>query len=127
MDEFLGRSLTHMNSLPEEKLAALSDEFHNSLRNNLIVFGEHAFRKYKPGQDRRSVLNASLWDVLSTGLARIPVSQVQSRADKLRSLFYELMCDEPFIRSITYGTNSANQVRHRFEVRHLELGELFDA
>lgn len=127
MDGFLARALTHMNQLPEEQLATLSSDFRISLRNNFLVFGDHSFRKHKPGQERRGILNASLWDVMSTGLAGIPEGAVLSRKEELLSRFYALMDDESFIRSITYGPNSANQVRHRFEVMRQTLGEVFDA
>lgn len=127
MDGFLARALTHMNQLPEAELAALSAAFQRSLRNNFAVFGEHSFRKHRPGQERRSVLNASLWDVMSTGLADIPENTILERKDKLLSRFYTLMDDDPFIESITYGPNSANAVRHRFEVMRRTLAEVFDA
>lgn len=127
MDGFLARSLTHMNQLPQGKLAALSADLRMSLRNNVAVFGEHAFRKHRPDQERRGVLNASLWDVMSTGLSSIPEPAVLERRDALLARFYALMDDEPFIRSITYGPNSANQVRYRFDVMRRTLTEVFDA
>lgn len=127
MDGFLARALTHMNQLPEAELAALSAAFRRSLRNNFAVFGEHSFRKHRLGQERRGVLNASLWDVMSTGLADISEDAVLVRKDVLLDRFYPLMDDEQFIRSITYGPNSANAVRHRFEVMKRTLSEVFDA
>jgi len=127
MDGFLARALTHMNQLPTEELAALSAGFRRSLRNNFAVFGEYSFRKHRPGQERRGVLNASLWDVMSTGLSDISEDAVLRRKCALLSRFYALMKEEPFIRSVTYGPNSANQVRHRFEVMQRTLAEVFDA
>lgn len=127
MDGFLARALTHMNQQPEELLIRLSSEFRNAMRNNLAVFGEHAFRKHRPAQERRGVLNASLWDVMSTGLSRIPEGQVLAHKDELQARFYALMGDDPFIASITYGPNSANQVRHRFDVMGRTLAEVFGA
>jgi hypothetical protein len=127
MDEFLARALTHMNKLPASDLETLSAEFRTTLRNNYAVFGDHAFRKHRPDQDRRSILNASLWDVMSTGLSRLPEHLVQERAEVLRECFFGLIDDEAFNRSITYGPNSANMVRHRFEVMGRTLAEVFDA
>jgi len=127
MDGFLARALTNMNQVPETELSRLSSEFRNAMRNNLAVFGEHAFRKHRPSQERRGVLNASLWDVMSTGLGRIPEGQVLARKNELLERFYSLMDDDPFNRSITYGPNSANQVRHRFEVMSHNLAEVFGA
>ena len=127
MDGFLARALTLMNQLSPEKLAALSADFRRSLRNNFAVFGEHSFRKHRPGQERRGVLNASLWDVMSTGLSNIPEDAVLGRKDALLSRFFSLMDEEPFIRSITYGPSSANQVRLRFEFMQRTLAEVFNA
>ncbi len=70
MDEFLAAALQKMNKLTSDELAALSGEFRVGLNNNCNVFGKHAFRKHSQGQDERSVLNASLWDVMTTGLSR---------------------------------------------------------
>jgi hypothetical protein len=127
MDGFLARSLTHMNQLPEHHLQTVSDEFRNSLRNNVVVFGEHSFRKHDLGQSRRGVLNASLWDVMSTGLSRLPHDAVLARKEALHARFYTLMTDGPFIQSITYGPNSAKAVRHRFGVMRNTLAEVFGA
>lgn len=127
MDDFLARALTDMNELPEARLEELSAEFRNSLHNNLVVFGKHAFRKHEPGKEYRGIVNASLWDVLSTGLARASEDDVRSRQEELRRRFYELMDDEDFVRSITYGPNTAKEVRHRFEVMRRTLAEVFVA
>ncbi|MEQ9641458.1 MAG: DUF262 domain-containing protein [Alphaproteobacteria bacterium] len=127
MDEFLGQALTHMNACSEDQLKDLSRLFRNTLANNLLVFDEHAFRKHEPGQERRSIVNASLWDVMSTGLAEIPESRVRDRAEELRARFYALMKVEPFVRAITYSPNSTSQVRHRFEVMRRTIAEVFDA
>jgi hypothetical protein len=127
MDEFLAAALTRMNTFSQGDLNLLSGEFRNTLANNLFVFGEHAFRKHERGQQRRSVVNASLWDVMSTGLAKVPEVQVRERAEQLRQRFYELMLDDEFLDAITYGPNTPKKVRHRFEVMRRALEEVFHA
>jgi len=127
MDEFLAQALTKMNGQPPESLRQLSAQFRTALRNNHRVFGEHAFRKHKPDSDRRSVLNASLWDVMSTGLSRYSEPVVEARQEALRAAFYRLMDDEEFIKSITYGPNDARKVRHRFGVANAMFAEVFGA
>ena len=127
MDDFLGDTLTCMNKMGEDELSRLSTEFQNGLNNNLLVFGEHAFRKHFEGQTRRSVINASLWDVMSTGLSRFPTSVVKSRADDLRDALYILMRDDDFIASITYGTNDTRRVNHRFREANVMFQEVFGA
>lgn len=126
MDEFLAAALTCMNELPQQALDALSAEFRNALWNNLLVFREHAFRKHEPGQQRRSIVNASLWDVMSTGLAGILEVQVRERAEGLRQRFYALMSNDDFLDAITYGPNTPKKVRYRFEVMRRTISEVFD-
>lgn len=125
MDGFLARALVHMNQLGPADLTVLSKDLQRSLRNNYLVFGDHAFRKHRPDQDRRGVLNASLWDVMSTGLSRIDEDLVSERKEVLLIRFYALMDEDSFIRSITYGPNSVIQVRHRFDVMQRALAEVF--
>jgi len=127
MDDFLAQALKKMNSLGPEALESLSMKFRTSLANNFNVFGKHAFRKHVEGQDSRSVLNASLWDVMSTGLSRYAEHLVEARADDLRNSFYPLMADEEFIKAITYGPNDMRKVRHRFKVAAAMFEEVFGA
>ena len=127
MDEFLARVLKKMNKLDDNDLERLSAEFRLSLTNNYNVFGKHAFRKHIEGQDSRSVLNASLWDVMSTGLSHYPEELVIERADTLRSAFYSLMADQIFEYAITYGTNDLKRVRTRFALAEAMFKEVFGA
>jgi hypothetical protein len=127
MDDFLATALTTMNSLGTDALQKLSAQLRTSLSNNFKVFGKHAFRKHTEDKDSRSVLNASLWDVMSTGLALYPEHVVEARADVLRRAFYTLMADDEFVKSITYGVNDARRVRHRFAVAGAGFKEVLDA
>ena len=113
MDEFLAISLKKLNT-EDESLPALSEQLRTTLDNNFHLFGKHAFRKHEPGQEKRSVLNASLWDVMSTGLSRYSRQFVEERSDTLRDGFYRLLEDRDFQQSISYSTNSVKQVRYRF-------------
>nr|VFJ74603.1 MAG: Protein of unknown function DUF262 [Candidatus Kentron sp. FW] len=114
MDDFLAKALKKMNQLEKGRLEGLSKAFRTGLANNLMVFGEHAFRKHTKWQTRRSVLNASLWDVMSTGLSQYPEHRVEERSAALRNAFFRLMKNDEFIDSITYGTSDIKKVRHRF-------------
>jgi hypothetical protein len=127
MDEWLAMALKKMNALDETSLLQLSNEFQNSLQNNCFLFGDHAFRKHDPGQDRRGVLNASLWDVMITGLAQFSHDQIVSHGDKLKERFYALIKENRFVWSITYGPNSPDRVKYRFEETQKMFAEVFDA
>ena len=126
MDEFLAMALKRMNS-DSGALASLSNQFRTTLSNNLHLFGKHAFRKHTRVQDWRSVLNASLWDVMSTGLSRHTEPVVKYHADSLRDAFLRLMEDEQFIDAITCGPNDPKKVGRRFAAVSAMLQEVFGA
>ena len=116
MDLFLADCLNLMNKMQESDLEKLSVEHCRGLANNLTLFNRHAFRKHEPGQEGRSVLNASLWDVMSTGLSHYTEAQVKTCAVPLREAVYRLLEDEEFNAAITIGTNDTKKVRCRFEM-----------
>jgi hypothetical protein len=132
MDHFLAQALKKMNVLNEQELHKLSTEFHTSLANNFTVFGQHAFRKHVDGQNSRSVVNASLWDVMSTGLSRYPEHIVEARAEKLKLAFFKLLSardpDEiNFMRSITSSPSDMTKVKFRFAAAREMFKEVFGA
>ena len=124
MDDFLAECLRKMNGMADDELSSLSKSFRRGLANNFMLFDQHAFRKHVPGQDRRGVLNASFWDVMSTGLSRYTEKQIRKKAKPLRESVYQLLGDEEFNISITYGPNDARKVRHRFQVTRQKFGEI---
>ena len=126
MDQFLADCLTKMNKDPQ-LLPSLSEQLETALTNNINLFAKHAFRKHEAGQDARSVINASLWDVLSTGLSRYRPSKVQEKKEAVKKGFYRLLNDGDFWDSITYGTNGVRQVRSRFAMANGMLSEILDA
>ena len=126
MDDFLAACLKKMNAEPE-LLPSLSGQLAATLGNNLYLFDRHAFRKHEQGQENRNVINASLWDVMSTGLSRYSLEVVKERAATLRKEFYKLMEVEDFAHAITYGTNGARQVRKRFEMAETMFKDVFGA
>ena len=127
MDEFLAECLRRMNQMTDDQLSRLEGQLRKSLANNHKLFGAHAFRKHGPNQERRSVLNASFWDVMSTGLSRYAPDRVAARAEPLRSAVHRLLQDEAFNTAITYGPNDARKVRQRFRMSGKMLDEVFGA
>lgn len=127
MDAWLAQGLERLASLQHEDREALRQDLRRGLKNNLNVFGEHAFRKHRRPDQKRSIINASLFDVMIGGLARVEEALVAERADALRQAFYKNMDDERFNRSITYGPNTPKEVRTRFRIVSIMLRELFVA
>ena len=126
MDEFLAKALRKMNA-ESGSLERLSLAFQTTLSNNLYLFGKHAFRKHTRFKDNRSVLNASLWDVMSTGLSRHAEPVVKDHADSLRAAFYRLITDAKLVDAITYGPSDPRKVSYRFSAVRTMLKEVFGA
>lgn len=115
MDDFLAKALKLMNVFDPARLEHLASQFRVGLANNLAVFGIHAFRKHDSVAQPRSVLNASLWDVMSTGLSHYAPNLVKEKAEDLKATFYTLMQQSDFERAISIGTNDLKRVRTRFQ------------
>jgi len=126
MDEFLAETLKKMNRMSGAELETLSAQFHRSMNNNFAVFGRHAFRKSIGTDGGRSVINASIWDVMSTGLSRYSEAEVLSRANELENGLCSLLNTSEFLKAITAGTNEVKQVRQRFADAEAMFREVFD-
>ena len=127
MDEFLANCLRKMNTLEKDEMRRLADGFHKSLTLNFMLFKRHAFRKHAPYQEWRSVLNASLWDVMSTSFSHFPEHLVRERAEPLRQATYALLDNEAFNKAITYGTNDVKRVRTRFQMTQKSFEDILGA
>ena len=127
MDQYLAACLRRMNKMAHGDLDTLAIGFRQGLANNRLLFGKHAFRKHAPGQDWRSVLNASLWDVMSTGLSRYSEDHVRRESAVLLDAFYNLLTNEEFNTAITYATNDQKRVRARFVMTEALFKEVMGA
>lgn len=127
MDDWLARGLVRLSKLSETDREALSQKFRRGLANNLVVFKQHAFRKHRHQSQARSVLNASLFDVMIFELSQLEEERVAAKADALRGAFYALMDDPVFTKAITYGPNSPKEVRGRFRIGSEMFRAVFDA
>lgn len=127
MDDWLARGLVRISKMSEADLEALSQKFRRGLSNNLLVFKQHSFRKHRQTSQSRSILNASLFDVMMFEICRLDEERVAAEADALREAFYARMDDPVFTKAITYGPNSPKEVRARFRIANEMFREVFDA
>lgn len=124
MDDFLAKGLAKMNR-EKNSLAALSRQLEYTLINNFELFAKHAFRKHERRQPQRSVLNASLWDVMSTGLSHYHPLDIKDRSNEVKDGFYRLMNDRQFSDAITRGPSTPKQVKIRFRLTREMLEGVF--
>lgn len=127
MDRWLADGLVAFAALHETEVEQFRDYTLGALDNNLRVFGEHAFRKHQSSEQKRSIVNASLFDVMMQALAGVDQPTVLLKAEELRQALYTLLRDERFKWSITYGPNSPDRVRHRIETGCSVFAEVLNA
>ena len=127
MDQFLADALTRMNQMTDADVEHMKVSFLRSMRNNIAVFGKHAFRKHDPDQEARKTFNMSLFDVFSTGLAHYDESLVEKYKEQLRNGFFKLMKQDSFTQDITYGTSDRKGVVGRFATAHKLILEALGA
>lgn len=124
MDEFLAEGLKGMNNMGIKDLEDLSKVFRQSLINNFKIFDKHSFRKSIANDDgRRSVLNASLWDVMSTELAKHTPEIVTANKEAIKGTIISLLKNEEFVDTITLATGDARKIRTRFQLTRSALKE----
>ena len=128
MDDYLANCLSLMNKMSDTDLHQLSLKFRRGLSNNFNLFDRHAFRKScRWPHLGRSVINASFWDVMSTGLSSYSEDHVQRHAEALRGAIRSLLEIDEFDTAITYGTSATKRVRCRFRMAEEKLREILDA
>ncbi len=127
MDQFLACCLRDMNRMSKAALASVSVDFRRGLANNFLLFERFAFRRHNRWQERRPVLNASLWDVMSTGLSRYNEHCVRTSADAVRRAIYGLLEEDEFDAAIRYGPNGAKKVKTRFAMARQAFQEALGA
>ena len=127
MDKFLADCLRTMNQFTTDRLSRMSDDLRRGLAINYQLFNRHAFRRSAIGDSRRSVINAALWDVMSTGLSRCPSHLVDGRSDQLVSRVSDLLADDQFSVSISHSTNDTKHVQTRFRMAEEVFKEVLGA
>lgn len=127
MDDWLARGLRKLEKLPDADKQALRAKLQLGLKNNLTVFAKHSFRKHREPEQRRSIINASIFDVMMSELSKRDEASVAAKADALRAAFIQRMDDKEFERAVTYGPNTPKEVRKRFEIAAAMMKEVFHA
>ena len=117
--------------MSQDDLSHLSGDFRKSMSNNFLLFQRHSFRKsilnWHETGSYKSMINASIWDVLSTCLSRYDLVRVEKFAEHLRASFCRLLQDEDFNAAITISTNETKRVKMRFQMADQMFKEVLGA
>lgn len=127
MDKWLADGLLALTQLDAPAQALVRGRLRRALANNLLVFGKHAFRKHRSPDQPRSIINAALYDVMMRGLADVPPTTVEAKADELRQALWALFDEPVFNSAITYGPNTPKEVKTRFALAKQMFEAVFRA
>lgn len=105
------------NSVSDEKLESLFKSFEKAMKNALILFGQHSFRKWPNDTDRLMPINKAMfesWSVLLSDFDKKPLEAAQAR---IVGLARQAMTDDAeYISSISSSTSDPRRVRRRFSL-----------
>lgn len=119
--------MERLNSLQEQQIELLSNDFVKSMHNATAIFGQHAFRKLFADQGGRLLVNKALFEAESVGLAKLSdreLARLRERQDEVPAQLTELMDDARFLQAISVGTGDVEKVRLRFSAVENMLREL---
>ncbi|MCY4120722.1 MAG: DUF262 domain-containing protein [Acidobacteria bacterium] len=115
-DEFLGFVTQQLDNPAGPDLERLHADFVRGMTNCHAVFGDHAFRKWPKGTDRRNPINRALFESWGTVLADCDATKVKTGAAELARLARHMMRhDFGFIDAISGSTGDVRNVRTRLQ------------
>ena len=119
LDVFLERATDHLDDpalASDPELERLFEEFRTAMSNAYHVFGDHTFRKWPLGSDRRNPVNRPLFETWSMALADHTLADLADRRDAIVRAARTLMAtDTEYITAITSSTGGIGRVRCRFD------------
>jgi hypothetical protein len=122
MKQFMNREMIQNRFATPAQLAEMKIWFESAIESAWTVFGEHAFRRWSPGDALNpeghweSKLNIALWDTLLYTFAFFERRQIVTASDAIREEFLDLMTtDEVFVEHIGRTTDKPEKVRYRAE------------
>jgi len=117
MDAFLTEATEKIDhELDENALSLISSAFKGAMNNAHNLFGQHAFRKWPAGEDRRYPINRALFEIWSVALANYEWDKIKEKKNDIVRTAREMMAtDMDFISAISSATSMSRKVKIRFE------------
>lgn len=116
-NSFLSRALAKVNSLPEEQLKTIENNFKKSMLAAFEIFGKNAFRKISHNQKKMYPINKALFEGWSVNLSQLSDEQIkilkQHQKKLIERFTYYVDHDEIFQRSIS---QAADKIEYRFMI-----------
>ncbi len=126
MKSALDACVEELNQKNKDELSVYVDAFKKSMNLAHQLFGEYAFRKVSPNQNRKSSINKSLMLVLSVLLAKY--AEEHPNATVNRNLTDDLSAliehDDKLNEAISWSTTNKKNIQYVFETLKKQLIDL---
>jgi len=127
LNGFLSRVMRELNDLPAGRIEDLRQRFLDAMRRMREVFGNKAFRRIRPGSDRRGPVNKALFDSWANVIGEYRVELLKDNKDEIVNRLAERFeSDAEYVRALSAATGSKASVQIRFETPHKILRGIFE-
>lgn len=123
MKQFCNKELRDNRNLSPGKQNDFKNRFQHCVDLVNTVFGENAFRRYIPGDEKESgkwaktQINMALFDLQMIGFVNYSKNDILSNADAIREELLSLMINNQLFQSlIGYKTSDTDNVKKRFKI-----------
>jgi Protein of unknown function DUF262 len=116
-------SLDDPTKTSDAVLETLVADFDRAMKNALVIFEKHAFRKWPVHSTAVGYFNRPLFESWAVVLADLPEKDLVKRKMLIRSeARKEMTHNRPYVDALTLGTGKIEQVRRRFDVATKVIG-----
>jgi len=119
MESFLMRAtrmLDDVGQTSDERVGELERAFVRAMENAILLFGEHAFRKWPWESAGRSPINRALFETWSVTLAGYDAHDLERRQAKVVAAVRTRMSEDvDYLNAITASTADRRRVAYRFQ------------
>jgi hypothetical protein len=132
MKQFCNKELRDNRFLSDEKAKEYRERFEKCIELVKIVFGDKAFRRYKPYSENAgkgnwaiSRINMALYDIQMCGFVNYTKNEVLQHADEIREAMLDLMLNNKQFRdAILIETSNKEVLKLRFQIWYSKLDEI---
>lgn len=117
LDTYMSKATAAIYDFSKEQKEKIKEDYIASLKLNIDVFGNNAFRKIDQNKKTRKPINKAIFDVFSVQFAllnEIERAEIKNKKQQLVEDFINLLnTDETFFWSISSATGDRNRVIYR--------------
>lgn len=119
LDTFMSRAMASIDSMSDDELNRITNDFTAAMLTAHKIFKEEAFRKIYYDYERLPPINKAIFDAIATQFALLSTEQrmvLEEKAEEFKKALYErLSQDERLFMSVSSSTGDRNRVYYRHD------------